>query len=458
MLGEVFQRFAEKSPIAVMVRGLLERVLSPKQLDEWYARTADKQYTRNLLFSTAYNLMSLVVFKVKPSVHAAYQATEEDIGVSIVSVYNKLNAIEPHTSAGLVRYSAEALSPIIDEMGGRREPWLPGYRVKILDGNCIEASEHRIQELRGLAAGALPGKSLVVYDPTVGMAVDVFPCEDGHAQERALLGEVLSTVHAGDVWVADRNFCVRDFLCGIDERKGFFVIREHQGLSWKASSPMRSAGRVSTGKLAEQRIRLIDAQGEEKLFRRIRLKLDQATRDGEKVIHILTNLPKTIRAKTVAEIYRKRWTIETAFQEIEGYLHSEINTLGYPKAALFGFCIALVAYNAMAMVFAALRSVHGAQQIDQQLSGYYVANEIAETYRGMMIAIPEQEWVIFSTMNVAQIAGVLLQLASNVRLRAFRKHPRGPKKPQPKRHYNPEQPHVSTAKLITARNSESKAP
>ena len=172
----------------------------------------------------------------------------------------------------------------------------------------------------------------------------------------------------------------------------------------------------------------------------------------------LLNLPKTIRAKTVAEIYRKRWTIETAFQEIEGYLHSEINTLGYPKAALFGFCIALVAYNAMAMVFAALRSVHGAQQIDQQLSGYYVANEIAETYRGMMIAIPEQEWVIFSTMNVAQIASVLLQLASNVRLRTFRKHPRGPKIPQPKRLYNPEQPHVSTAKLITARNSESKAP
>ena len=99
--------------------------------------------------------MSLVVFKVKPSVHAAYQATEEAIGVSIVSVYNKLNAMESHTSAGLARYSVEALSPIMDEMGGRREPWLPGYRVKILDGNCIEASEHRIKELRGLAAGAL---------------------------------------------------------------------------------------------------------------------------------------------------------------------------------------------------------------------------------------------------------------------------------------------------------------
>jgi hypothetical protein len=37
-------------------------------------------------------------------------------------------------------------------------------------------------------------------------------------------------------------------------------------------------------------------------------------------------------------------------QELEGPLHSEINILGYPKAALFGFCVALVAYNVLAVV------------------------------------------------------------------------------------------------------------
>jgi hypothetical protein len=63
--------------------------------------------------------------------------------------------------------------------------------------------------------------------------------------------------------------------------------------------------------------------------------------------------------------------------------------LEYPQAALFGFCVALVAYNAMAVVFAALRSVHGAEKIDQEVSGYYIASEIAETYRGLNIAIPE---------------------------------------------------------------------
>jgi hypothetical protein len=53
----------------------------------------------------------------------------------------------------------------------------------------------------------MPGKSLVVLDPALMLAVDVFPCEDGHAQERSLLASVLPSVEAGDVWIADRNFC-----------------------------------------------------------------------------------------------------------------------------------------------------------------------------------------------------------------------------------------------------------
>ena len=158
MLGTVFERFVEKSPISVMVRGTLERVLGAESLNQWYERTAEKQYTRELLFSTVYDLMSQVVFRIKPSIHAAYRDHETDTGVS---VYNKLNGLETHTAAELVRYSARELTPLIEQVGGERQPWLKGYRVKIIDGNCIEASEHRIKALREVAAGALPGKSLV---------------------------------------------------------------------------------------------------------------------------------------------------------------------------------------------------------------------------------------------------------------------------------------------------------
>ena len=122
--------------------------------------------------------------------------------------------------------------------------------------------------------------------------------------------------------------------------------------------------------------------------------------------------------------------------------------MGYPKAALFGFCLALVAYNMLAVVMAALRSVHGAETIDQELSLYYVANDIAQTYHGMMIAIPEDEWRVFSRMRPAAMVATLRELAQKVRLDAYRKSPRGPKKPRPKCENTTKVPHVSTAKLL----------
>jgi len=180
MLGKVFARFVEKSPISVMVRGTLERVLGADQLDAWFARTAQKQYTRTVLFSTVYDVLSQVVFRIKPSVRAAYRDQEAKVGASLISLYNKLNGVETHTSAELVRYSAAVLTPLIEQLDGARAPWLPGYRVKIIDGNCLEASDRRLKALREVQGGALPGKSLVVYEPAHGVVRDVFPCEDGH--------------------------------------------------------------------------------------------------------------------------------------------------------------------------------------------------------------------------------------------------------------------------------------
>ena len=127
-------------------------------------------------------------------------------------------ALETHTSSELVRYSAREFAPLIAHMGGERAPWLEGYRVKIVDGNCLEASEHRLQALREATGRALPGKSLVVYEPAQGLVTDVFPCEDGHAQERSLLGAVLQERQEDDLWIADRNFCTRAFLSEIDSR------------------------------------------------------------------------------------------------------------------------------------------------------------------------------------------------------------------------------------------------
>ncbi len=76
---------------------------------------------------------------------------------------------------------------------------MAGYRVKVLDGNHLAATQRRLKVSRGHRAGPLPGQTLAVLDPTAMLITDVIPCEDAHAQERALLEQVLPLVQAGDV-------------------------------------------------------------------------------------------------------------------------------------------------------------------------------------------------------------------------------------------------------------------
>jgi hypothetical protein len=108
----------------------------------------------------------------------------------------------------------------------------------------------------------------------------------------------------------------------------------------------------------------------------------------------------------------------------------------------------------MSAVKASLRSVHGTEKIEAELSGYDVADEIAGTYRGMMIAIPEEAWLVFGDLSVSEWSVLLRELAGKVRLDKLRKHPRGPKKPPPKRQRDKRKPHVSTAKLLAERKKK----
>lgn len=452
-LAKVFSPFIEERPICVMARGVLENLLNPKRIDALFERTARLQYTRDLMFSSVVDLMGQVVLGVQPSIHAAYQAQAEKLGVSDQAVYDKLNHVELGVSAELVRDSARQAAPVIRALRAPLAPLLKGYRTKILDGNHLAASENRIKELRGTWAAPLPGKILVVLDQELMLACDVYLCEDGHAQERSLLNEVLSGVQPGDLWIADRNFGTIDFMMGIDARHGAFIIRQHGTLRGELIGSRKFKGNTETGKVYEQSLAITDSEGKTLTLRRITVTLKQPTRDGDTEIHLLTNLPGgDASALKVARLYARRWTIETMFQELTQTLTCEVKTLGYPKAALFGFCLALVAYHAVSVIKAALRAVHGQVTVEQKISGYYLALELTQTYEGMMIAIPASHWRMFRTLTPAKMAQALRELAANANLRRYQKHPRGPKKPPPAKSKYKNGGHVSTAKLIAMRN------
>jgi IS4 transposase len=462
ILGKVFDRFARFSPVTVMMRGLLEYVFPPRRLDELFRQHAIRQYEDELLFSTVVHTLALAVNGVRTSVNSAYQACREDFTVSVTALYDKLQGIEPQVSRAMVRESSDRLMPVIQHLRAELPPILPGYTVKILDGNHLAATEHRIQETRTLHSAPLPGEALVLLDPQLRLVLDVIPCEDAYAQERSLLGLVLADFQAGDLAIADRNFCCTRFVFGLRDRLAAFLIRQHAStLSGKRLLGQRKrVGRGKSGMVHEQEMEIdnpqeADPQRRTICVRRITIELDQPTRDGEKTIHLITDVPaEKADAVNLAECYLRRWDIENAFQEIEQALRSEVDTLCYPKAALLAFCIALTTYNVLSTIKAAMRSAHRDPSLLTELSGYYLAEEISATYWGMMIAIEPARWTRqFADASATEIAACMRTLAANADPHRFRKRRRGPKRPPPARTGGLREKHVSTKRLLDQRHA-----
>lgn len=450
IMQDLIDRFERKAPVCMMVRALLENTLSPERLDSIYGEYDHEQPEDVLLFSTLVEIMGLVATRVHPSVHAAYQAKCEEIAVTAKAVYDKLQRINCDVSQALLRRTAASMGRILDKTGCPLAEPLRGYRVKILDGNHLRRTQRRLKVLRNVNAAPLPGHVLAVLDPQWKLVTDVFPCEDAHAQERTLLGQVLDTIKPGEVWIDDRNFCTIAFLFGIRARKAFFVTRQHGSLPFELIGNRTHVGRGERGDVYEQKMRIVDAQGTAAIIRRITVVLDEPTRDGDPEIHVLTNLPRAIPALKVADLYRQRWTIEAAFNEVAQSLEGEIETLGYPKAALFGFCAALVSYNLLNVVQGVIGGIFPEEASQHGISIYYLASEVARAYEGMEIAIGETYWAkTYRDLSPAAMARELTRIARKIVPARYRKHKRGPKKPPPKLNKQ-KRNHVSTDRLLNA--------
>ena len=236
------------------------------------------------------------------------------------------------------------------------------------------------------------------------------------------------------------------WLMEIDLNKSCFVVRQHAGMPVILRGKRRCVGQTETGQLFEQEGLIEGGFGEELRVRVLTLVLDEPTTDGETEIVLLTNLPDTVPALASAEGYLGRWTIERAFGEITQSLNGEIATLAYPPAALLACAIAFVTYNMLSVVKTSIAQVHG-EKVRDELSTYYMANEVAHVSLGMEIAIDAQEWKSrFAPMSAEELAAALKKQAKTVELRRYQKHRRGAKKPPTKR--TGKKGHLSTARLL----------
>ena len=160
------------------------------------------------------------------------------------------------------------------------------------------------------------------------------------------------------------------------------MVRQHLNHPrLSAQGNWRACGSCDTGTLREQSIRL---EGNSVSWRRIALSLMQPTREGNRTIWLWSDLPPSIGAAQIAQVYRRRWRIEGLFLRLERVLHSEAGRLGRPRAVLLGFASAVLAYNVLSLLSACIEQVHGPEP---RASVFHLGRQICAGYEGLRVAL-----------------------------------------------------------------------
>lgn len=456
MLTDVIDRFCERAPAAMLFRGMFSRVFSADRLNEIFVDHKQHQVESDLLFSSLVDLVTPVVAGSKRSVHASYQDHEKELGVSKQAVYDKLRRVEPTVSAALVRIPAVDLGQMLHQARATQADPIPGYHTFAIDGKRLNGTEHRLEETRFMNSSPLPGTVLAMLDTRLGLFVDVACHPDAYACERKVVLPILQRLEKGALYLADRNFCDGPLIEQFLRAETFFIVRHHgRSPRWRkiTGSRQRKVGNdLRGGTVYEQDIEVQLPDGSWKRLRRITVRLKKPTRDGETEIHVLTNLPPSVTATAIANGYANRWTIETCLGHVAQALNAEINTLAYPGAALLCFCLALVAFNILSTV-KSLMSKYATKSSAVDLSYYYLATEIAEARLGMEITIDGEYWGDCANWSTSEFLEWAKQIVKQADLRRYRKHPRGPKHPPPKRTSGKRRAHVSVDRILQQRKS-----
>ncbi len=369
--------------------------------------------------------------------------------MSLAALYAKVQRTEPAVLRALVQGSCERLVPLVGCLPERQS--LPGWQLRVFDGNHLPTSEKRLAPLRGFRGAALPGHTLVVYDPDSALVCDIVACEDAHESERTGAASLIERAQAQQIWIGDRHFCTQAIMQGLAERGAGCIVREHahHPRLW-LQGPWSMQADIETGQVREQAIELAQPhEGALRHWRRIEIALHAPTDSGDQAIVLWSNLPPEIDASTIARLYRKRWRIEGMFGRLESVLHSEIRALGHPRAALLGFAVAVLAYNMLAVLKQLIEHAHRQDHPELDVSTYHLAVDITADYGSMLRLLPP-EHLPRADDDPRLLLERLLRLASRMSPGQLATSKRKPKAVQAKGYVEGSiaRAHVSTARVL----------
>ncbi|UEP31344.1 MULTISPECIES: type II toxin-antitoxin system Phd/YefM family antitoxin [unclassified Burkholderia] len=429
MMRAVVERFVEQSPMAIMTRLVLQCALH----DDWLDATADTdgepddEPIREALFALAVDAIAAIAAHMRMPSDAAGVAPIGG-GAAVAELHDGMSRLRAGWGRALVKDSAELLLPIaaarVDESG------LGGMRLRVLDGaadacapgqaacDCGRACDDPAYD----AAFGAGTRVLPVYDPDLGLIVDLLPVERGRQPARAFVAALLETVRPGELWIVDGRFDTDAILSGWPRRGGALILREYGPASTvRPLDEWHDAGVCDDGIVREQPVGMTGDGGATDTLRRIEWRRAAAGGEPGEAVVLLTDLPaERFDAARIVQLSRRRWR-DVLPLPLEPVLAGAPFGDTPARASLLACGIAALAYNAFSVMTQVVGAALDLDARDAERLPSHIADGVAAIYAGMMIALPPDWWRRYDQLPATTLGQIVRVLAVHVDPRSARR-------------------------------------
>jgi hypothetical protein len=186
-------------------------------------------------------------------------------------------------------------------------------KIWIVDGSTLEALFRKLQSLEEAQRGQLAGKMSTVIDLMTRLPVEIWFEENPKASDVKLEENILNLVTENTLLLLDRGFYHFNFWLQLIENKVEFITRIKKGAAIKVEQVFTDGYG-----LRDRKIRLGSGTNKTPF---ITLRLVEV-RSGKTWHSYLTSVldPHVLPPYVVADLYRRRWRIEDAFNTVKRLL------------------------------------------------------------------------------------------------------------------------------------------
>ncbi|MFJ1208695.1 transposase [Burkholderia pyrrocinia] len=432
MMRTIVERFVEQSPMTIMTRLVLQCALH----DDWIGAAADAgdepddESTREALFMLAVDAIAAIAAWQRMPDAAGMAAP--GLGAAVTALHDRMSRWRSGWGRALAKDSVDLLLPVatVRTVDGTRA--VDGMRLRVLDGagdacapradgcGCGRACDDPARDAAASGPRVLP-----VYDPDLGMIVDLLPYERGRSHERAFVGALLETVRPGELWIVDGRFDTDAILSGWPRRGGAFVVREYgRPAACRPLGDWQEAGGLDDGRVYEQAVGMAGDGGVSGAFRRIEWRRAAAHGEAGEIVTLLTDLPaERFDASQVVQLSCRRWrdALPLPLEPVTGGAPFG----GVPaRAALLASGIAAFAYNAFSVMTRVVGAALDLDARDVERLPSLIADGVTATYAGMMIALPPEWWERYDQLPATALGQIVRMLAVHVDPRSERRRRR----------------------------------